>query len=311
MYLKYIKVIPGIFRFKFWQYGEWIEVVIDDYLPTSDGKLVFLQSDSPNEFWTPLLEKAYAKLYGNYTLALKGGQIRESMEDLSGGVAESYDLKESPAPFKVMLRSFEKKSIMGAGIKKKQGEEKEQFKKVGLYGSHAYSVTKVIEFEANGEKHQLVRVRNPWGDRKGPWKEWKGAWSDKSPEWNALSDTQKNEIGLLIEDNGEFFMTYQDFIKHFDGIHICHVSMDSFDEDNIGWHRQEVHGSWLKGTSDGGFQNIHENPQYLVELKDTDADSDNICTCLISLLQVGGRRKIADGQSFESAFAPIGKNLSS
>ena len=276
---------------------------------------MFLQSDSPNEFWTPLLEKAYAKLYGNYTLALDGGLIGSSMEDLSGGVAESYHDKGSPAPFKVMLRSFQKKSMMGALIWTRPGETIEQINEIGLAGGHAYSVTKVLEFEVNGEKHQLVRIRNPWGTGVGQGLEhgieWKGAWSDKSPEWNALSDTQKNEIGLLIEDNGEFFMTYQDFIKHFDGIDICHVSMDSFDEDNIGWHKQEVHGCWSKGTSDGGLENLHENPQYLVELKDTDADSDNICTCLISLLQVGGRRKRADGQSFETAFAPIGKNLSS
>ena len=224
------------------------------------------------------------------------------MEDLSGGVAEKYYDNASPAPFKVMLRSYQKKSMMGASIGKRKGEDREQLNEMGLAGGHAYSVTKVLEFVADGQKHQLVRIRNPWGNRK----EWKGAWSDKSPEWNALSDTQKTEIGLLIEDNGEFFMTYRDFIKEFDGLDICHVSMNSFDEDNIGWHKQEVHGSWAKGT-----EVLHENPQYLVELKDTDADSDNICTCLISLLQVGGRRKRADGHGFETAFAAIGKDLSS
>ncbi|KAJ8369104.1 hypothetical protein SKAU_G00091320 [Synaphobranchus kaupii] len=51
----------GCFRFRFWQYGEWQEVMVDDLLPTKKGKLVYLRSSNNEEFWTPLLEKAYAK----------------------------------------------------------------------------------------------------------------------------------------------------------------------------------------------------------------------------------------------------------
>ena len=64
--------------------------------------------------------------------------------------------------------------------------------------------------------------------------------------------------------------------------------MDSLDPNGLGWHKAEIDGSWIKGVSNGGFKSIQDNPQYLLELKDAD-DNDDIATCLVSLLQIGGK----------------------
>ena len=88
-------LIPFIYNFYdiASRFGSWCEVVIDDQLPTRNGKLLYLKADEPNEFWTPLLEKAYAKFYGSYQ-SLESGTAIEAAVDFTGGIPEYIDISE-------------------------------------------------------------------------------------------------------------------------------------------------------------------------------------------------------------------------
>lgn len=59
-------------------------------------------------------------------------------------------------------------------------------------------------------------------DRRGK-KEWKGPWSDGSAEWKALSASERQSIGLDSADDGEFWMSFDDFCDNFTTLNICRL----------------------------------------------------------------------------------------
>ena len=154
----------GVFLFRFWLYGDWVEVVVDDLLPCTGGRLAFIHSDSDSEFWSPLLEKAYAKLHGSYQ-ALRGGSTCEAMVDFTGGISETVSLKrpgEEQELFRMLQTAQTKRSLNCCSIQPDPGQHEAQTP-LGLIKGHAYSITKVARVcLVTGVQEQLVRVRNPW-----------------------------------------------------------------------------------------------------------------------------------------------------
>ncbi|XP_073466624.1 calpain-3 isoform X1 [Aquarana catesbeiana] len=326
----------GIFHFQFWRYGDWIDVIIDDCLPTFNNQLVFTKSSQRNEFWSALLEKAYAKLHGSYE-ALKGGNTTEAMEDFTGGVTEFYEIKDAPKDlFKIMKKAFERGSLIGCSIDEANGlsygisppdmgqalirmiqsegdkqpalegkglEPKPSVAIVpaqfetrmasGLVKGHAYSVTGVEETTFKADKVKLVRLRNPWGQV-----EWNGSWSDNSKEWNIIDKSEKARLQHQIKEDGEFWMSFDDFMKNFTKLEICNLTADALESDRLQtWTVSVNEGRWVRGCSAGGCRNFPDtywtNPQYRLKLLEEDDDPEDnevVCSFLVALMQKNRRK---------------------
>ncbi|OWK63115.1 Calpain-9 [Lonchura striata] len=274
---------------QFWQHNEWLDVVIDDRLPTFKGRLVFLHSAELNEFWSALLEKAYAKLNGSYE-SLKGGSTIEAMEDFTGGIGEMYDVKTAPDNFyEILEKALKRCSMVGCSIDTSSAAESEARTPFGLVKGHAYSVTGIEEVSYRGRQVQLIRIRNPWGEV-----EWNGPWSDNSAEWRSVSPSEQRRLSQAARDDGEFWMKFEDFKVHFDKVEICNLTPDALEDSTA--HKWEVtihQGSWVRGATAGGCRNFLEtfwtNPQIKLHLTEKDDGQDD-CTFIAALMQKGRRK---------------------
>uniref|UniRef100_A0A8C1WQ35 Calpain 8 n=1 Tax=Cyprinus carpio TaxID=7962 RepID=A0A8C1WQ35_CYPCA len=284
----------GIFHFQFWQYGQWVDVVIDDRLPTRDGKLLFVHSAEGSEFWSALMEKAYAKLNGSYE-ALTGGSTTEGFEDFTGGIAENYELNKAPPYlFKLMQKALMLGSLLGCSIDITSSYETEAVTSLKLVKGHAYSVTGAEEEKLKGALMtvQLVCIRNPWGQV-----EWTGPWSDNSKEWNSVKPEEKAKLDYSAED-GEFWMAYSDFIQQFSRLEICNLTPDTLSSEDVSrWNYNQFEGDWKVGATAGGCRNnsatFCSNPQFVIKLEEEDddpLDGEDGCTILVGLMQKDGRK---------------------
>uniref|UniRef100_A0A8C8JU06 calpain-2 n=1 Tax=Oncorhynchus tshawytscha TaxID=74940 RepID=A0A8C8JU06_ONCTS len=248
----------GIFHFQFWQYGQWVDVVIDDRLPTREGKLLFVHSAEGSEYWSALLEKAYAKVNSSYE-ALSGGSTTEGFEDFTGGIAETYNLGKAPqCLFKIMKKALGLGSLLGCSI------------------------------DCSG-----VLIRNPWGQV-----EWTGAWSDDSREWDGVRPEEKSKLDHSAEDGefwmaySDFLRQY----SKLEICNLTPDTLVSDEVGR--WNHYQFEGMWRVGSTAGGCRNhaatFCSNPQFAIKLDDVDDDphdGKDGCTFLVGLMQKDGRKE--------------------
>ncbi|XP_058887145.1 calpain-5-like [Acipenser ruthenus] len=287
----------GIFHFRFWRFGEWVDVVIDDRLPTINNQLVYCHSNDSNEFWSALVEKAYAKVYGCYE-ALDGGNTADALVDFTGGVSEPLDLIEGQIVqdeesrnrlFERVLKVHNREGLISCSIRATTSADMEARLDCGLVKGHAYAVTDVRKVRLGhgllsylkSEKLFMIRMRNPWGE-----KEWNGPWSDSSEEWQKVSKSEREKLGVTVQDDGEFWMTFEDFCKYYTDLILCRLINTSYLSIHKTWEEAVMRGSWdrhddpLRNRS-GGCINYKvtflQNPQYVFDVKKPE---DEVLICL-------------------------------
>lgn len=287
----------GIFHFRFWRFGEWVDVVIDDQLPTVNGDLVYCHSNDSNEFWSALVEKAYAKMCGCYE-ALDGGNTADALMDFTGGISEPMDLVENGFKddkdkreelFERVLKVHNRGGLISCSIRATSAADMEARLACGLVKGHAYAVTDVRRVRLGhgllayfrSDKLTMIRMRNPWGER-----EWNGAWSDSSEEWKKVSKSERERIGVTVQDDGEFWMTFDDFIINFTDLILCRLINTSYLSLHKTWEEAVMRGSWRRNSDPllnraGGCinnkQTFLQNPQYAF---DVTKPEDEVLICL-------------------------------
>ncbi|KAF7345636.1 Cysteine proteinase [Mycena venus] len=152
--------------------------------------LYFAKSGTDGETWVPLIEKAYAKLHGDYA-SLSGGYACEAIEDLTGGISsyiQAKDIFDIDKFWTDELMKANKDRLFGCYFLGLDGTRSGDYqaKIFGLIGNHA----------RNGlDLGQTAR------------REWTAEWLEILPQ-----------LGHKFGDDGEFCMEYSDFLECWDQI---------------------------------------------------------------------------------------------
>ena len=238
----------GVYGFVFHKDGQWVYTIIDDYLylaekdygatidagydataeeaaryrtanQTGSEALYFSRCADDNQTWLPLLEKAYAKVHGDFS-ALDGGWVGDAVDDMSGGVCTQLRTNSivNTEDLWRELRHINGEYVFSL-VSQEEQDDNTAAVYYGIAPNHAFSVLGAIESRHPFQfwkKIRLLKVRNPWGrkDKHGGGN-WQGAWSDGSPQWSPLWMLR---LRRSFSNDGIFMMSFEDMLQNFQTI---------------------------------------------------------------------------------------------
>ena len=208
-----------VYGIYFYINGKWKLVLIDDFFPykVEDYELKELSfgSSVQHVIWVSLLEKAWAKINGCYARIGCRGFSKESFDVLTEAYTEQIDIRKFKKENKekelweIIENSFKKNYVLTSGTYNAAYGLK------GLVPGHDYTLVNAFNIDDDGENIKLVKLKNPYGDS-----EFTGDWSDYSDKWTPELK-EKCDFNSENDEDGIFHMSYDDFLKYFEVIHIA------------------------------------------------------------------------------------------
>lgn len=158
-----------------------------------------------------MLEKAWAKIFGNYH-RIEAGTTGEALPVLTGAPSSFFyhsEAKNKEEIWDQIKKADDKDYIIATAVSSaRQGKNAAEMSAVGLVDAHAYSLISTYEeVDGHNQRLRLIKIRNPWG-----FKEWTGEWSDKSEKW---TKEMKEKLDFEAQDDGIFFISFQDYLNFF------------------------------------------------------------------------------------------------
>ena len=191
--------------------GDWKIVLLDDMIPVKKGTKEPIGARTNNKVvWGIFLEKAWAKINGGYANICMGNP-KDVFETLTPFACLPIEIaSENKKTFWKNIRDSDAfQCIMTCST-----DARDTLKDKGLLKNHTYCLRSAYEKEINNEKVKLLKLNNPFG--KG---EWNGDWSDSSNKWN--DETKELFQFGVKKDDGEFYISYEDFTQYFSDVAIC------------------------------------------------------------------------------------------
>lgn len=101
--------------------------------------------------------------------------------------------------------------------------------------------------------------------------------SDKSSKWKQIDEETKKRLQVEKKNDGEFWMSFDDYILSFDTLSLIHVNLNAFTEQQqvsssslTHWDFKQYSGKWkaLKKSIKDHKKSFWSNPQHVINLSD-------------------------------------------